>query len=350
MRHPRRPSIVGLAGGMVAGAAIGLVGVLAFTQSPEQASAGRAVPTLPAVTAQITSQRLTESVDAPCEPSATKLSTVAPLSAARYRRQVVTAVEVSPGDQLRSGTLVAGISGRPLISFVTSVPFFRDLKIGDRGVDVQGLEEGLLAAGRIKRADQTFDRQTAAALSVIYRKAGLDTRGVFLVDSAWAVPAGSRVSAVRVAVGDVVSRKDELVIALAGSRDWRCHVRGGLDVSALTTLEARADGAKTTLKVTKSSVDAESGESVLTVEPRTALKPDAELMATVISTDTGKAVLSVPAGAIFATGTGSPAVRILENGNQREVPVEVGVAAGGWIEVGADQLVAGQDVVIRGSE
>lgn len=340
-----------LVGGVAVGCILGVAGAVVFTQSPQQASAGRGTPALPPVTAKVISQRLVDSKDAPCELSAKEIAAVAPISAGRYRQRVVTAVAVTPDDRLSSGSLVAVVSGRPLIAFVTSVPFFRDLKIGDRGADVRGLEEGLVAAGRIRHADDVLDHQTATALTAIYRKAGISVRNAFVADSAWAVPAGSHVTSVTAVVGDVVGRKDHLVTALANSRRWHCRVRGDLPVGAEDNIGARADGRSLKLRITKMTPDPESGDSVLTVEPSVSLKPRANLVATVVTADSGVATLTVPAGAIFGTSGGSQAVRILEDGGTtREVVVQVGIAAQGWVEVIASDLVAGDVVLIRGKE
>jgi len=339
-----------VAGGVVSGCVLGVIGAVALTQSPQDAAAARAVPVLPTVTAQIVPQRLVDSADVRCEFTAVELSARAPVSSGRYRSRVVTAVGVSPGHELKSGTFVVAVSGRPVIAFVTPVPFYRDLKVGDVGVDVKGLEEGLRAAGRIKHADRTLDEVTAAALAAIYRKTGITVNSAFQVDSAWAVPKHARVRSLSVRVGDLVSGKDDLVSARSSSGSWECHVPGGIDVSARKTLDATANSKQVTVSVDKVTVDEESGDSIVLITPSVDVDPDAELRVLVVSADTNEPVLTVPAGALFAMADGSPSLRVVRDSGSSEVPVRTGVAAGGWVEVSGDGLTAGLNVLIRGSE
>lgn len=338
---------LGIATALIVGCVVGIGGALVFTQSPQQAAAQREVPALPVVTAQVVSQKLVDSSEIGCSFTTRKISARPPHRTGRVR--VVTAIGVRAGSALRSGTLVAGVSNQPLFAFATSVPFFRDLHLGDRGVDVKGLEQGLVAAGRLRHADSTFDQAALNAVQAIYRKAGWSASGRFVANAAWAVPPGSTVREVQVRVGDVVKRDAELVIAASGNGHWECRAPSGISADVGTTLNTAAGASTLSAKVTAVGIDDDTHESVLTVSLPASVDPDEPVTATVVSQVSSGAVLTVPAGAIFSAGDSATTVRVVENGTTREVPVTVGTTAGGWIEVSGGGLAAGQSVQIRGS-
>lgn len=342
-------SPLGVAAGLVLGCVVGIGAALVFTQSPQQAAAERAVPTLPVVTAQVVTQQLTDSIEVGCEFSARQLDAYAPRSAGKFRSRVVTAIGVKAGDRLRSGTFVAAVSTRPVFAFVTTVPFFRDLRLGDTGPDVKALEKGLVAAGKLDRADDRFDQATLAALGAIYRKAGLAGPSRFVADAAWAVPAGSRVSGVQVSVGDVVKADTAVVTAQSGLGHWACRVPAGITVADGDTLKVVADSEKTTAKVTGIAVDEETNETKATISLPHSVGADSSVTATVVSQASDGAVVTVPAGALYTTADSATSVRVMEANTVREVPVTTGTAAGGWVEVSGDGLAAGQTVQIRGA-
>lgn len=342
-------SPLGVAVGVVVGCLVGVGGALLITQSPQQAASERAAPTLPLVTAQVVSQQLVDATQVRCGYESRELPAVAPRAAGRLESRVVTAIEVATGDTLRSGELVAAVSGEPLIAFVTDLPFYRDLSVGDRGPDVRALEEGLVVENRLERADDRFDSTTLAAVEAVYREAGWADRRRFVADAAWAVPAGSRVSAVQVAVGDTVEADTALVVAQSGDGRWQCRIPAGIDVQPGDTWEVSGGDEPATATVTDVGRDEETRETVATVTLPDAIAADTEVAATVVAQISDGEVLTVPAGALFTAADSTAAVRVVAEETVREVPVATGVAAGGWVEVSGDGLAAGQTVQIRGA-
>ncbi|MDQ3402154.1 MAG: hypothetical protein M3548_02010 [Actinomycetota bacterium] len=56
---------------------------------------------------------------------------------------VVTRLSLRPGDRVREGTTVAGVSGRPVIVVQGKVPAYRDMRPGMTGTDVAALQRSL---------------------------------------------------------------------------------------------------------------------------------------------------------------------------------------------------------------
>ncbi len=55
-------------------------------------------------------------------------------------RSVVSAMRVLPGDLIDYGTVVAEVSGRPVITVPAATPLYRDLQVGAEGADVRALQ------------------------------------------------------------------------------------------------------------------------------------------------------------------------------------------------------------------
>ncbi|BCW34892.1 hypothetical protein StoSoilA2_09480 [Arthrobacter sp. StoSoilA2] len=84
-------------------------------------------------------------------------------------RAVITSMLVAVGDTLKPGTIVATVSGRPLIVISTSVPLYRDLKDGDNGQDVSALQKWLQSMGYLPSMTGVFDKYTQESVAALYR-------------------------------------------------------------------------------------------------------------------------------------------------------------------------------------
>ncbi|MFJ4170112.1 peptidoglycan-binding protein [Paenarthrobacter sp. NPDC089714] len=84
-------------------------------------------------------------------------------------RAVVTAVYAHAGDTVAPGSLIAAVSGRPVLVMSSDVPLYRDLVEGDRGPDVLALQKWLQGLGYWAGATGVFDSGTANALKNLYR-------------------------------------------------------------------------------------------------------------------------------------------------------------------------------------
>jgi multidrug efflux pump subunit AcrA (membrane-fusion protein) len=65
-----------------------------------------------------------------------------------------------------------------------------------------------------------------------------------------------------------------------------------------------------------------------------------------ITTATAKDVLAVPVGALVQLLDGGHAVQVKDGDQVRYVPVQLGLFAGGWVQVAGEGLAEGQTVVV----
>jgi hypothetical protein len=77
------------------------------------------------------------------------------------------------GDEVKAGTVLLEVSGRPMIALEGDVPAYRDLQEGDEGPDVEQLQ---LALQQIYGTPKTgkFDARTVADVKKLYDHAGYD--------------------------------------------------------------------------------------------------------------------------------------------------------------------------------
>ncbi|MFJ4208363.1 peptidoglycan-binding protein [Paenarthrobacter sp. NPDC089675] len=84
-------------------------------------------------------------------------------------RAVVTAVYASIGETVAPGSLIAAVSGRPVLVMSSNVPLYRDLLPGDRGPDVMALQKWLQGLAYWPGVTGVFDQGTESALKNLYR-------------------------------------------------------------------------------------------------------------------------------------------------------------------------------------
>ena len=87
---------------------------------------------------------------------------------------VVTRSPLKEGVVINNGSLLAEISGRPLLAIVGKFPAYRDLHPGDTGPDVRQLRKALTALYAAPGAGDALDAATIKALLRLYRSHGYD--------------------------------------------------------------------------------------------------------------------------------------------------------------------------------
>lgn len=136
---------------------------------------------------------------------------------------VVTAV--NPG-QRRSGDVVYSVAGVPVRVVAGTVPFYRDLVIEARGVDVRQLENALVASEVLSSADDYYGSETVRAVKAWQKATGQPLTGSMPLGQLVAVPVLPAVVGVGedIVLGNVLAGGEESVLAPAGQRTFELEV------------------------------------------------------------------------------------------------------------------------------
>jgi peptidoglycan hydrolase-like protein with peptidoglycan-binding domain len=171
VRRHRRALVIAMAGlvavALVAG---GWLTASAF-ESPAQRDAAASPPPSGPITARVEQGDLvrTTTLRATAQRAA-RAEAVVP--AQEGDTAVVTANPVVANGEVDAGRAVIEVNGIRLIALPGAFAFYRDLRPGDRGPDVDQLQRGLVAAGRLTNHDGVFGRATERAVRAMYAAAG----------------------------------------------------------------------------------------------------------------------------------------------------------------------------------
>ncbi|MBD3942716.1 hypothetical protein IF188_13520 [Microbacterium sp. NEAU-LLC] len=140
--------------------------------SPEQVAAAAKAPVQPALTGTIERGDLIETVAFPASVDYASGQSIPIAAIASTARTVVTAAPGTIGAQADIGSVLLEVNGQPVFLFEAPFPFYRDLRVGDHGPDVESLQRGLVAVGLLSAVDGTYGQRTAVAVSRLYKNAG----------------------------------------------------------------------------------------------------------------------------------------------------------------------------------
>lgn len=166
----RRRVIGMLTGGAVISGGAGYTAAQ-FMRSPAQALADTAPPPPALLTATVERRVLRDVVVVRGRVTARTSMQLTPKPKGA-ERAILTAVFVTPGQELQPGTVLAEVSGRPLVALPGGFPAYRDLRPGDAGRDVTQMQKALSQLGHKVASTATFDSATKSALLSLYRKIG----------------------------------------------------------------------------------------------------------------------------------------------------------------------------------
>jgi peptidoglycan hydrolase-like protein with peptidoglycan-binding domain len=278
------------------------------------------------------------------------------------------------GERVGRGDELYRVDERPVTLLVGEVPMYRDLAIGDSGVDVRQLERNLAKLGYDGfETDRAFTASTAEAVRAWQRKIGVEPTGRVARRDAVFAPAGGRVDAVHLRAGSVVS-PGAPILDLTGS-DQIAAVEAQLDDrdrfdmgSKATVVLPDGDEIKGTVRAVRvmragrGGAAGESGaglgggeteaESVLDVELALAKAPDALVGAPVevdVAIDERAGVLVVPVTALLALADGGYGLEVVrDDGASKIVRVDTGLFADGKVEVSGAGISEGTVVGVAG--
>lgn len=87
---------------------------------------------------------------------------------------VVTAARATSGAEIRSGSPIVEVSGRPILALQLPFPLYRDLGPGATGPDVTAVQQELRDLGHYSGpVDGEYGPRTSAAVRALYTKAGV---------------------------------------------------------------------------------------------------------------------------------------------------------------------------------
>lgn len=151
-----------------------VLGLSAFVKSPAEKASEAQPPAASVITAPVRSEVLTATVVARGTVVVGSSVPVVGLASGSNSSRIVTSIARKAGDEVRSGDLLAQVSGRPIFLLKGHTPAFRDLTPGTSGTDVRQLQKALQALGYSSAPDRGghFGRGTQAAASRFYRASG----------------------------------------------------------------------------------------------------------------------------------------------------------------------------------
>ena len=355
-------------------------------KSPAQLQAEQAPPSPSVLTAQVTSQQLTESVTVRGTVESPASTGVRALSGAQGGQRVVTGTPVKAGDTVSSGQVLLELSGRPLIVFSGATPAYRDLVAGTKGADVTQVQNALVQTGDLasNRLTGTFDWWTQVAVAKLYKRLGYATVGsgsnvsVPLSELAFVATLPATVATVTAELGAPLSSDADPVVTLnTGAPQVRAMVAQGqqVGIAAGQTVHITDDvtgrqvdgtvasiGAFTSGTQSGSQSSSQQGSGTqadasqagypVIVQADTPLGADwlgANVRVQIMGASTDGAVLVVPSAAIVTDPSGGASVIVRDDaGTNNTVPVRTGMTVDGMVQVTpstAGALHAGDRVV-----
>lgn len=154
-----RARIVGLlaAAVMMVGIAAWAVGVLTTSAPPPGLAKPDRIEHAPVVEAEFDDERPVQLTIAQAPPTQVRTGVSG----------IVTESSCVVGDVVKSGRHTFSVDGSPLVNLSTTVPFWRDLRDGDSGVDVDALQTELRRLGQDVRIDGEVGPETLNAVAAI---------------------------------------------------------------------------------------------------------------------------------------------------------------------------------------
>lgn len=381
-RHRRnRRILVAVAVGMVACTGAG-VKAAEWVRSPEQIAADARAPRPSVITAEVELRILRRTVVLRGSVAAGRTIEVTP-GASSEGIPVITRKTLKKGQLIDSGTVVAEVSGRPLIVLGGVIPMYRDVRPGTEGPDVKQLQAALRSLGHpVTDRAGVYGAGTQAAVDKLYRDRGYEPPMVEVApDRPTEAEAGrkeprrrpivkageiafvpsfpARVTALKAGLGVKVSgavvtlSTGQLEVKSTLSAADRKIVHAGHPVEILDEEGSRKIAGRVSAikKNAQGSSGGQVGEEYEITVKGVAPIPEAfagkDVRVTIEAASTRGKVLAVPVSAVYSTAGGrTQVVRLLSGGEQEKLDIQPGVSAEGYVEVRAGGLSAGDSVVV----
>ncbi|MFE6402523.1 peptidoglycan-binding protein [Streptomyces alboflavus] len=269
------------------------------------------------------------------------------------------------GEVLERGDAVYAVDEKKVPLLYGSTPLYRTLDAGAEGNDVRLLEKNLAALGHTGfTVDDTYTAGTARAVEDWQRDLGRDETGKVAPGDAVVASGARRVDRVESARGDSASGD---VLTWTGTRrtvtvDLEARYEDLVEEGTKATV-ALPDGTEAEARVTDvgsaataepaEGGDSESGADEATLPVELTVKDQKKLgryqaapVDVTLAAETREDVLAVPVDALVARKGGGYAVQAVTGSAVEYRPVELGMFAGGMVEVSGDGITEGLKVAV----
>ena len=224
-------------------AIIGLVAISSVSwwlgsraQSPSQAAARAAEPSASWITARVERRVLASTVVLRGDVRP-EVSLVVGVPSSVEGAGVVTRVPPSVGSEVAEGSVLLGVSGRPVFVLRGGVPVYRSLKPGMSGADVAQLQAALVRLGFRPETSGVFGEATKVAVSKFYAQAGFEP----IPSTTSAADVSGAEQALRQADAALTAAEDVLVKAkVAGTGSVVASAQAGLNQANRALADAQA--------------------------------------------------------------------------------------------------------------
>ncbi|ORT58748.1 peptidoglycan-binding protein [Streptomyces sp. CB03238] len=252
------------------------------------------------------------------------------------------------------------VDGRPVRLLYGTGPMYRTLKPGDKGRDVEQLEENLrdLGYGSGLAVDEKYTEGTADAVKRWQKSHDLKQTGRIGPDQITFASGSVRVKETGAAAGDPVGPGKPVLTVTGAERVVRFQLPvadGSLAKAGTKVTVDLPDGTSAPGKVTGVGKTAKAGDDPQDKTPKIDITVsfddpdkvkafDQSPVTVNLTGETREGVLSVPVNALLALPGGGFGVEVVENGRSRDVKVELGMFAEGRVEVSGGGLREGMKV------
>jgi hypothetical protein len=326
----------------VAGLIVGGILLGAYFETPEEASL-RQPPVVVPVTDPVRTEVLERALNVRGTPAPAERG--APRFVAGTDGRIITSVGIQPGDVVDSGSVVVEVEGRPVIALTGAFPTWRDFSTSmDPGPDVAQLQAALAELGLFRdEINGSFGPTSLAAVTSLYRSTGYRPLSASVISHQELVfiPVDLRhVERVHAVVGDRLG--SESITLSSGTRrievdltvDQRQVVAPGATIRSATG-SSNTGWAATIDEVI--SLDREDGtpgpnSAIVTREPIPEWMTGEQVFEVVLAS-TDRRVLSASPVAVHVNDEGHAFVVVLDGGDERVVPVTVGLVTDERVEI-----------------
>jgi peptidoglycan hydrolase-like protein with peptidoglycan-binding domain len=353
-----RWKLLGTAGGaVVVAGSVAIFGMGAGTST--SGNAAKATATLPKATAAVERGDLTdtETVDG-------TLGYGGKRSPVNGASGTVTGTRPD-GTVVKRGKTLYEVDQKPVTLMYGADPMYRPLREGTSGDDVETLERNLdaLGYGDSLTVDEEFTAQTAEAVREWQDDRGLPETGSVDAKQVIFASGAVRITDTRAAEGELArpgspmvsvtgtGRKVTVDLDAADQQFAREKAKVTVELPGGETVQGKITEVGGVATVQKGSGEQEEDETKSTIEveitlddPEQTGKLDEAPVSVEMTTEKRENVLSVPVEALLALREGGYGLELVQGAGTRIVAVEIGLFAGGRVEVSGQGVTEGARV------